>query len=163
MKELYTEIEINASASTVWDILTDFDNFSKWNPFIKAISGNLQEGSQIEVVITPPKNRRFFGRAKIKDFCKPPNSNGMKFRPKILTYKPEEELRWLGNLWVPKLFDGEHSLIIEKISENKVLFIQKERFSGLLVPFFSGLLKNTGSGFEMMNRALKKEAEKKNQ
>jgi len=142
MKEIYTEIEIDAPAGVVWNILTDFDNFPNWNPFIKEISGKQEEGAQIEA------------------FIKPPNSNGMKFKPKILAYKPEEELRWLGSLWIPKLFDGEHSLIIEKISENKVLFIQKEKFSGLFIPFFSGLLKDTKSGFEMMNLALKKEAEK---
>ena len=143
MKEIYTEIEINASAGIVWSILTDFDDFSRWNPFIRKISGKLQEGAQIEVSITPP------------------NSNGMKFRPKILTYDPERELRWLGNFWIPKLFDGEHSLVIKEISENKVLFIQKERFSGLFVPFLSGTLKDTQSGFEMMNHALKEEAENK--
>ena len=143
MKEIYTEIEINAPASVVWSILTDFDDFSRWNPFIRKISGKLQKGAQIEVFIIPP------------------NSNGMKFRPKILTYDPEKELRWLGNFWIPKLFDGEHSLVINEISENKVLFIQKERFSGLFVPFFSGTLKDTESGFEMMNHALKEEAENK--
>jgi hypothetical protein len=143
MKEIYTEIEINASASIVWDILTDFDSFPDWNPFIRKISGNLHEGAQIEA------------------FIKPLDSNGMKFRPKILKYVPERELRWLGNLWIPKLFDGEHILIIEKISENRVLFIQKERFSGLFVPFFSSRLNDTKSGFEMMNQALKIEAEKK--
>jgi hypothetical protein len=41
---------------------------------------------------------------------KPPNSNGMKFKPKILKYEPEKEIRWLGKLWIPKIFDGEHSL-----------------------------------------------------
>ena len=85
----------------------------------------------------------------------------MKFKPKILVYEPEEELRWLGSLWIPKLFDGEHSLIIKTISENKVLFTQKEKFRGLLVPVLSSLLKDTESGFEMMNQALKKEAEEK--
>jgi uncharacterized protein YndB with AHSA1/START domain len=54
MKEIYTEIEINASAGIVWDILTDFDNFPNWNPFIKKISGILQEGERIEVFIKPP-------------------------------------------------------------------------------------------------------------
>lgn len=143
MKEIYSEIEINAPASTVWEILTDFENFPHWNPFIKELSGDLQEGSQIEV------------------FIKPPNSNGIKFKPKILVYEPEKELRWLGNLWIPKLFDGEHSLIIKKIDDDKVLFIQKERFDGLFVPLFSNMLKDTESGFEMMNKALKQEAEEK--
>lgn len=124
-----------------WDILTDFDHYPHWNPFILEISGDQIEGAQLDV------------------FIKPPNSNGMRFKPKILSYKPKEELRWVGALWIPKLFDGEHSLIIEKIDENKVLFIQKEEFKGLLVPLVSGMLKDTESGFEAMNRALKREAE----
>ena len=142
MKEIYTEIVIDAPASAVWDILTDFDNFPQWNPFIKEISGNLKKGSQIKV------------------FIKPPNSNGMKFKPEILEYQPEKELRWLGKLWIPWLFDGEHSLIIKNRDDNKVLFIQKEKFNGLLIPFFSSMFKDTESGFEMMNQALKREAEK---
>ncbi len=104
-------------------------------------------------------NALIFWAAKTVGFCMPPNSNGMKIKPKLLIYNPERELSWLGNLWIPKLFDGEHSLIINEISENKVLFIQKERFNGLFVPFFPGLLKDTESGFEMMNVTLKKEAE----
>lgn len=47
------------------------------------------------------------------------------------------------------------------ISENKALFIQKERFYGLLVPIFSNLLIDTKFGFKLMNNALKQEAEEK--
>jgi hypothetical protein len=143
MQEIYSEIRINASPSIVWDIITDFDNFGKWNPFIREISGIPKEGSEILV------------------FIKPPNSNGMKFKPRILKYDPENEIKWLGKLWIPRLFDGEHSLIIKKIDEDNVLFIQKERFNGLLVPLFSNMLNNTKFGFQRMNEKLKQEAEKK--
>ena len=143
MKEIYTKIEINASASTVWDILTDFDKFPSWNPFIKKISGNLQEGASLEALIQPP------------------HSNGMTIKPKVLEYQPGKKLRWLGVLWIRKLFDREHSWTTKEINERKTLFIQKERFSGLFVPFGSTLLKNTKVGFEQMNLALKKESEDK--
>ena len=143
MKEIYTEIEINASAKVVWDILIDFDDYPRWNPFMKQISGNPQEGFRIQV------------------FLQPPNSRGMTFKPKILEYIPEEKLRWLGSLLVPKIFDGEHSLIINKINSDEVLFIQKERFTGIFIFILGGLLKDSKQGFEMMNMALKKEAEKK--
>ena len=143
MQEIYSEIRINASPSIVWDIITDFDNFGKWNPFIKEISGIPKEGSEIHV------------------FIKPPNSSGMKFKPRILKFDRENEIKWLGKLWIPGLFDGEHSLIIKKIDEDNVLFIQKERFNGLLVPLFSNMLNNTKSGFQRMNEKLKQEAEKK--
>lgn len=59
------------------------------------------------------------------------------------------------------LFDGEHSLIIRKIDENKVLFIQKEKFTEVLVPILSGLLRNTEISFKMMDEALKKRSRKK--
>ncbi len=85
----------------------------------------------------------------------------MKIKPTILTYEPEKELRWFGRLWIPKLFDGEHSFILLTISLNKTLFIQKERFTGILIPFFSSLLKDTESGFKLMNKALKDMAENK--
>ncbi len=78
MKEIYTEIEINASASTVWDILTDFDKFPRWNPFMKKISGSLQEGASLET------------------FIQPPHSNGMTIKPKILEYQPGKKLRCWG-------------------------------------------------------------------
>ena len=143
MKEIYTEIGINASAEIVWEIITDFDNFGEWNSFIKEISGVPKEGSQLKL------------------FTKPPNSNGIGFKPKILKYEAEKEITWLGKLWIPKLFDGKHSLIIKKLDERSVLFVQKERFSGLLVPFLRNMLDNTKSGFEIMNHELKKEAEKR--
>ena len=65
MKEIYTEIHINASPSIVWKIITDFDKFGKWNPFIPKISGHQKEGSELQIYINLP------------------NSNGMKFKTKI--------------------------------------------------------------------------------
>ena len=141
MKEICTKIIINASPIVVWNIITDFENFGKWNPFIKKISGVPKEGNTIQI------------------FIKPPNSNGMRFEPKILKYEPEKEIRWLGKLWIPKIFDGEHSLTIRKVDENKILFIQKEQFKGLLIPLFTNMLEDTKSGFIMMNEKLKQKAE----
>lgn len=85
----------------------------------------------------------------------------MNFKPKIIKYEHGKEISWFGKLWISGLFDGKHSLIVKQIDDNKVLFIQKEEFKGLLVPLLSGLLKNTEKGFELMNRSLKTEAEKK--
>jgi hypothetical protein len=85
----------------------------------------------------------------------------MKFKPKILNYDRKKELKWLGKFWIPKLFDGEHTLKINTLDEDNVVFIQKERFSGLLVPLLSKMLNDTKSGFEMMNINLKRESEKK--
>jgi hypothetical protein len=58
------------------------------------------------------------------------------------------------------LFDGEHSFTIEPLQENRVRFVQREAFKGLLVPLFARSLDtNTQRGFEQMNRGLKERTE----
>ncbi len=142
MKEIYTEIEIQAPDERVWKILTDFASFSKWNPFIRRINGEVREGSHLEVKIQPPGLSETI------------------FKPKILTTKPNRELRWLGHFLIPGLFDGEHIFVIKSLGRNCTHLIQKEIFRGLLVPLFAHQLDtNTRQGFEEMNHALKIRAE----
>ena len=143
MKEIFSEIEINASDEKVWGILTDFNAFPEWNPFIKEIEGKLEVG------------------AKFKAFLQLPGSKGMTFRPKCLKVEHSKELWWIGHMIIPGLFDGEHRFIIEPIDENKVRFIQKELFRGILTPIImKSITDKTQQGFEMMNRALMERAER---
>jgi hypothetical protein len=142
VKELHSEIEIAASAQRVWDILTDFSSYPQWNPFIRRISGEAKIGERLEVRLQPPESR------------------GVTFKPRVLNIEPNRELRWLGHLLVPGLFDGDHTLAIEPLEENRVRFVQREAFKGLLVPLLARSLdNNTRRGFEAMNRALKERAE----
>ena len=84
----------------------------------------------------------------------------MTFKPKVLNAEPNRELRWLGHLLFPGLFDGEHSFTIQPLGESRVRFVQREEFKGLLVPLLARSLHNgTRRGFEEMNRALKERAE----
>jgi hypothetical protein len=141
MRELDSKIEITASAKRVWQLLTDFDRYPQWNPFIRSVNGR-------------PAG------TKLKVFIQPSGARGMSFNPTVLKAQPDRELRWLGHLLISGLFDGEHVFLIEPIAENKVTFIQRENFSGLLVPlFWGGLDKDTQRGFNEMNAALKKLAE----
>ena len=80
-------------------------------------------------------------------------------RPTVLSAEPNRQLRWLGHLLVPGLFDDEHTLATEPLDENRVRFVQHEVFKGVLVPLVARSLANTLRGFEEMNRALKEQAE----
>jgi hypothetical protein len=143
MKELRSEIEIDASAEQLWHVLTNLAAYPQWNPFIRNASGDIRIGASIEVRMQPSGAR------------------GITFRPKVLNVEPNRELRWIGRLWIPGLFDGEHIFTIEPIAPNRVRFTQRENFTGLLVPFLSrNLDKDTKRGFDEMNQALKSQAEK---
>jgi hypothetical protein len=82
----------------------------------------------------------------------------MTFKPKVLASETDRELRWLGRFLVPGLFDGEHTLGIAPIAEQRCRFVQQERFTGVLVGLFKNTLDKTETGFEQMNAALKKES-----
>ena len=77
----------------------------------------------------------------------------------MLETEPGKEIRWVGRVLVPGLFDGEHYFKIEPLEDGKVRFIQGEKFTGVLVPFMSGLIDSAKIGFEEMNVALKERAE----
>ena len=84
----------------------------------------------------------------------------MTFTPKVLKVEPNRELRWIGRLWIPGLFDGEHIFTIEPIAANRVRFVQQENFNGILVPLLAhNLDRDTKRGFDEMNQALKSQAE----
>ncbi len=141
--DLHTEIEINASPQVVWNLLTDTSRFPEWNPFIHRLSGELAVGRRLVV------------------FLQPSGSQGMEFKPVVLKVEPNRELRWLGRLLLPGLFDGEHIFQIEPLGHKRVRFHQREIFSGILVPFLKKALDtDTRRGFNEMNQKLKELAER---
>jgi hypothetical protein len=141
MRELDTSIEIDAPPERVWSVLTDFDSFPDWNPFIRSARGEVEQGAKLEVRLEPPGGR------------------AMTFKPRVLVAEPGRELRWLGRFLLPGLFDGEHIFRIEPLGDGHSRLVQSERFSGLLVPLFGKTLEQTRRGFEAMNEALRRRAE----
>jgi hypothetical protein len=143
MKELCTEIEIQASSERVWQILSDFARFPQWNPFIRWAKGQAKTGAHLDVRIQPS------------------GASGMTFKPVVLKAEPNRELRWLGRFLLPGIFDGEHIFNIESLGPQKVRFTQREIYTGWLVPLMAHSLDtNTRRGFEEMNQALKVQAER---
>ncbi len=143
-KEVRTEIVIHATPQSVWSILTDFAAYPKWNPFIKSIKGDLFEGRKITVRLEPP------------------GGSAMTFRPTIKVIKEYNEFRWLGQLFVRGLFDGEHIFELYENTDGTTTFVQREQFAGLLVPLFTTMLDTTTvNAFNQMNKKLKQLAEGK--
>lgn len=141
-KEISTSILINSSPKKIWEILMNFENYSNWNPFILAISGNPKVGNQIEAKIQPP------------------GAKMMVFKPFVLVNESEIEFKWIGKLWVKGLFDGEHRFQLIDNQNGTTTFIQSEKFTGILVPLLRKMLdQNTSKGFISMNEAIKLQAE----
>ncbi len=130
-----------APAARVWDVFAAADKWPEWNPFAR-VTGRFAPGERLTVVLTPP------------------GKSAMTFRPTVVKLDPGRELRWLGHLGTPGLFDGEHGFRVVAEDAGRCRFEQFEAFTGLLVaPILWIAGAATRQGFEAMNRALKARAE----
>ena len=141
MKELRTEIEIQASPDKVWQILTDLDRYPEWNPFIHHAIGKAKVGEKVDITFLSGK----------KD---------MTLHCTVIKAEPNRELCWNYHVMLPGLWRGEHSFTIEVLAPGHIRFIDKEIFNGLLIPLQAkDIDTNSRRDFEAMDKALKARAE----
>ena len=140
--EIKTEITINAESNKVWVYLSNLENYQTWNPFIRG-TGEFKQGNKLAISV---------GLNSI---------NTMDFSPVVLVAKENQELRWLGQLFLPGLFDGEHYFTIKANNDGTSTFIHGEKFSGILaLLLIHSISEDTERGFRAMNQALKNISEK---
>jgi hypothetical protein len=138
---LTASTEIEATPDQVWQVLTNFEAYPQWNPFITSAKvtsagGSLEKGAHM--------------RIHLHD-----TSGDMTFTPEVLTVTPGHELRWLGKVGPGWIADGEHRFLIERLGPDRVRLTQSERFTGIAVPFVQRQLKSdTLPQFRAMNEAL---------
>jgi hypothetical protein len=135
--EIRSQVTIEASAQEVWDTLTDFESYGEWNPGFERAEGRAEVGETLHITFAKKGGRT------------------MTMRPTVLVADPGRELRWLGRLFLPGIFDGEHRFEIHESEPGRVTFVQGERFRGMLVPFLRKMIEvDTLSMFEKVNDAL---------
>lgn len=142
MREIKSEIQIEAPASKVWSVITDFTNWKSWNPIVNQVSGNAASGSKLRVTM------------KGKD-----GKDGGSYEPVILDFDAPNHLRWRGKMMAGFLMTNDKIFELKEVNGGTHL-VQKETFSGLMVPlFWSKMEKWVPSMLDSMNQALKAKAE----
>jgi hypothetical protein len=142
-RQLRSETVIHAPAEVVWDILTDFESFPSWNPFIRKASGRLAPGERIEVWL------RLYGRRT------------MRFTPKVTVADRPSRLGWWAQSGIRGILDADRFFVIEPAGDG-VIFRQGEDCSGVIAPIALklGLESRILQGYERLNHALKARAER---
>src|SRR5947207_6602385 len=77
------EVTTQASAQRVWSLLTDVEDFSRWNSTVTGIEGRIREGERLQVHV-PGTDRTF--------------------TPKVCGIVPNERMTWTGGF--PPIFKG---------------------------------------------------------
>lgn len=142
MKENRNEIEINATAEKVWQVLIDLEKYAEWNPLLYRGSGKVELGEIVEVS----------AKTATKD---------MNFICKVVKVEPNREFAWKFHVIHPILFRGIHIFQIEPLGEKGVKFIDRELFKGLLLPMQAKDLTTHGlDAMVEMGKALKQRVER---
>lgn len=134
--EITATTPVAAPAEAVWAVLTDFEAYPDWNPFVRRLVGRLEVGERWEADLQP-------GAADPRTM-----------RPRLVAVDPGRSFTWLGRVGLPGVLDGRHTFTVEPDGEGSRL-VQHEVLSGLLVPLFRRMLTvDTPAAFTASNDAL---------
>lgn len=110
-------VVVEAPREAIWALLTDFDGYSDWNPYITSASGTPKVGSQIDL--------RF----------EPEGGDAATQTGELLVVKPRRKLEWRTRTLVPGLLDYEQVFRVLPLEPGRFRIVQEARFEGLLAPF----------------------------
>ena len=123
---------IKADPAIVWALLTNAEDYNRWNSTIVSLEGKIALKEKIRLVSTLDPERTF--KLKVKE------------------WQAEEKLVW---------GDGKGSRVytIEKQGTDQVRFTMTEKIGGLMFPMYAKYLPDFDPSFEQFASDLKKEAE----
>lgn len=140
--ELRSEVEIEASAATVYGVLIDLPRYEQWNPYLTDVKGELLVGRPLQVTLSLPEGDTY------------------ELSTTLTKVTPDAELRWVGRFWSSGwLLQLEQSFLLTERRPGVTRVMHGQDFSGLLLRFAGRALTQAARGAVYMNSALKKRAE----
>jgi hypothetical protein len=139
--QLRAEVEIDAPCDEVWQVLTDFQRYPEWNPFIATVVGQLRPGAKLEVTLLLPG-----GRERVQ-------------RPSLVVFEPPLELRWHARVMFGMLLGWEHFFKLSACEPGRTRLAQGRNYRGVLVKYLGSEFTAMARGFAGMNQALKRRIE----
>lgn len=139
MPTLYTDIEINAPRSLVWEALIRKDEWRRWNTFL--FDGDpalpISQGQEI-----------FLSVRRLED------DEPTDFQPLVTVVQPEVCLRWIAQM---PGFKSEQVFELQTLGSNRTIYIHRERFKGILSRVFLPFIRDDErQGIRRMARQLKR-------
>jgi hypothetical protein len=143
MPSLYTEIEIDAPRSHIWQILIAKERWKYWNTLLYDCD---------------PDRPFIQGRDVVLSVLRSPGEEEIQFRPIVTLVQPNYCLKWLST--IPGL-QNEHVLELQDIDVNRTRFSYQQNFTGTFARFLLPFIRqDERKGIQRMASELKRYAEK---
>jgi hypothetical protein len=136
-RSVRVEVDVDAGADRIWDLLTDAEGFPRWNTTVTTITGPIAEGRKlaIQVPISPRT-----------------------FTPTVVAFEPPRRMVWRDGR--APMFQGERVYELAPQSDGRTRFTMTETFSGVMLPLIGRTLPDFVPVFERYAADLKAEAER---
>ncbi len=135
--EYAVAINIKAPPSRIWALLTNAQDFPRWNSTVKGIEGNIASGEKIKLRATIAPERIF--NLAISEFVS------------------EKRLVWRDGM--APMFTGVRTFTLTPKTDGSTDFSMAEVYSGIMLPMIAGSLPDFRPTFEQYASDLKREAE----
>lgn len=143
MREVRTEIDINAPKAKVWDILINFDKWAEWNPIVNKAGGSAAMGEALTMTMAGEDG-----------------SDAQSYSPVITQFNAPNSFRWNAKMGAAFLFSNDKIVELTETDSGTHL-VHSETFSGLMATMMWGKMKEgVPPMLNSMNGALKALAEK---
>lgn len=137
------KVEIDAPASVVWDVLTDFESYSDWNSFCISIKSNKKIGDLVYMQVRIPDT----------DQVIPVNEY-------LVAYEPERLLSWEQRPTDENKDAARRDQYIEELGPERSIYYTTDLFLGLNA---DTIMKEHGAwvkkAFDQVARDVKRQAE----
>ncbi len=132
-RETAVSIDIQADKSIIWALLTNANDFPRWNSTVIAIEGTIAKDEKIKLKAKLDPKREF--KLKVKEF------------------DADHRLVWGDAM-------GNRVYTLKSIGNNLTNFSMVEKIGGPLFPLFAKMIPPFDDAFEQYAKDLKHEAEK---
>jgi uncharacterized protein YndB with AHSA1/START domain len=131
-RETTVSIDIQADRSIIWALLTNSDDFPRWNSTVITIVGTIAKDEKIVLKAKLDPKRAF--KLKVKEF------------------EAEQRMVWGDAM-------GNRVFTLKSIGSNLTNFTMSEKIGGPLFPLFAKMIPPFDETFEQYAKDLKNEAE----
>jgi hypothetical protein len=135
-----SKIVLPATVQESWRVLTGFEHYPQWNPYLTRVEGKLQAGETVAFTLID------------KNFSEP-----LDLTARIGEVIPNKRFFWEGTVGVQGLFDTRHVFELQQREDGQTDLHHFEEFRGILpvlLPRAAERSANTEQAFTRMNQAL---------
>lgn len=130
-------IDIHADKSIVWKLLTNAQDFPRWNSTIISMEGCLEEGKKIKLKSTTDESRTF--------------------NLSVQLVQPEQKMIWSDGM--APFFKGVRTYTLDSNADGSIHFTMHEKLAGIMFALAAKHIPSFDEPFEHFATDLKKEAE----